>query len=120
MREDFRVALNTLSGDLKREIHDLRDSFMGEITKIREEFEDEVSTLHQVIKALQADMALCKRSLASGDGNTNHGLKIDVPKPSPFVGKRKARAVDDFLWEMEQYLEGVNVVDDASKIKIAT
>ncbi|GKF42659.1 hypothetical protein Tco_0126001, partial [Tanacetum coccineum] len=37
-REDFRVALNTLSGDLKREIHDLRDSFMGEITKIREEF----------------------------------------------------------------------------------
>ncbi|GKF03998.1 hypothetical protein Tco_0034666 [Tanacetum coccineum] len=38
MREDFRVALNTLSGDLKREIHDLKDSFMGEITKIREEF----------------------------------------------------------------------------------
>ncbi|GJR16150.1 zinc knuckle CX2CX4HX4C containing protein [Tanacetum coccineum] len=46
MREDFRVALNALCGDLKREIHDLRDSFMGEITKIREEFGDEVSTLH--------------------------------------------------------------------------
>ncbi|GKE16523.1 putative retrotransposon gag domain, nucleotide-binding alpha-beta plait domain protein [Tanacetum coccineum] len=120
MREDFQVALNTLSGDLKREIHDLRDSFMGEITKIREEFRDEVSTLHQVIEALQADMALCKRSLASGGGNTNHGPKIDVPKPSPFVGKREARAVDDFLWEMEQYLEGVNVVDDASKIKMVT
>ncbi|GJU80805.1 hypothetical protein Tco_1283170 [Tanacetum coccineum] len=44
----------------------LRDSFMGEITKIREEFGDEVSTLHQVIEGLQADMALCKRSLASG------------------------------------------------------
>nr|GFD40824.1 hypothetical protein [Tanacetum cinerariifolium] len=27
MREDFRVAFNTLSGDLKRKIHDLRDSF---------------------------------------------------------------------------------------------
>ncbi|GKE72870.1 putative retrotransposon gag domain, aspartic peptidase domain protein, partial [Tanacetum coccineum] len=62
IREDFRVALNTLSGDLKHEIHDLRDSFMGEITKIREEFGDE-----------------------------------------------EARAVDDYLWEMEQYLEGVNV-----------
>ncbi|GKB11492.1 hypothetical protein Tco_0845415 [Tanacetum coccineum] len=58
IREDFRVALNTLSGDLKHEIHDLRDSFMGEITKIREEFEEEVSTLHQVIEGLQADMAL--------------------------------------------------------------
>nr|GFA27875.1 hypothetical protein [Tanacetum cinerariifolium] len=68
MREDFRVALNTLSGDLKREIHDLRDSFMGEI----------------------------------------------------MTGDEEARAVDNFLWEMEKYLKGVNVVDDASKIKMET
>nr|GFB39265.1 hypothetical protein CTI12_AA187700 [Tanacetum cinerariifolium] len=53
MREDFRVAFNTLSGDLKHEIHDLRDSFMGEIAKIREEFGEEVSTLHQTIEDLQ-------------------------------------------------------------------
>nr|GEY72313.1 putative retrotransposon Gag domain, nucleotide-binding alpha-beta plait domain protein [Tanacetum cinerariifolium] len=96
IREDFRVVLNTLSGDLKLEIHDLKDSFMGEIMKIREDFRQEVSTLHQVIEDLQADMALCKRSLASGGGNTNHGLNLEVPKPSSFVGKREARAVDDF------------------------
>nr|GEU97649.1 putative retrotransposon Gag domain, aspartic peptidase domain protein [Tanacetum cinerariifolium] len=120
MREDFRVALNTLSGDLKLEIHNLRDSFMGEITKIREEFGEEVSILHQTIEDLQVDVALYKRSLASGGGNANHGPKLDVPKPSLFVGKREARAVDDFLWEMEQYLEGVNVMDDAPKIKMAT
>nr|GFC19332.1 hypothetical protein [Tanacetum cinerariifolium] len=52
-------AFNTLSGDLKREIHDLRDSFMGEIANIREEFGEEVSTLHQTIEDLQADVALC-------------------------------------------------------------
>nr|GEZ87487.1 hypothetical protein [Tanacetum cinerariifolium] len=71
MREDFRVAFNTLSDDLKREIHDLRYSFMGEIAKIREEFGEEVSTLHKTIEDLQADVALCKRSLASGGGNAN-------------------------------------------------
>ncbi|GJU37022.1 putative retrotransposon gag domain, aspartic peptidase domain protein [Tanacetum coccineum] len=124
MRDDFRVALNTLSGDLKCEIHDLRYSFMGEITKIREEFEEEevrvatkgclhLARIHQVIKDLQVDMALCKQSLASGGGNTNHGPKIDVPKPSPFVGKREARAVDDFLWEMEQYLEEAILSENA-------
>nr|GEY40140.1 hypothetical protein CTI12_AA187700 [Tanacetum cinerariifolium] len=75
---------------------------------------------HPKKKDLQADVALCKRSLASGGGNTNHGPHLDVPKPSSFVGKREAKAVDDFLWEMEQYLEGVNMVDDASKIKMAT
>ncbi|GJV60096.1 putative retrotransposon gag domain, aspartic peptidase domain protein [Tanacetum coccineum] len=41
MREDFRVALNTLSGDLKREIHGLRDSFMGRDPQVRKEFGDE-------------------------------------------------------------------------------
>nr|GEY15953.1 hypothetical protein [Tanacetum cinerariifolium] len=92
----------------------------NQIAKIREEFGEEVSTLHQTIEDLQADVALCKRSLASGGENANHGLKLDVPKPSPFVGKREARAVDDFLWEIEQYLESVNVVNDASKIKMAT
>ncbi|GJV01077.1 putative retrotransposon gag domain, aspartic peptidase domain protein [Tanacetum coccineum] len=121
------TGVETSTAELKNQVEGLEgldsnfmNSFMGKITKIREEFGDEVSTLHQVIEALQADMALCMRSLASGGGNTNHGPKIDVPKPSPFVGKREARAVDDFLWEMEQYLEGVNVVDDASKIKMAT
>ncbi|GKC49836.1 putative reverse transcriptase domain-containing protein [Tanacetum coccineum] len=88
MREDFRVALNTLSDDLMRKIQGVRDTFMGEITKIREEYREEVSTLYQLVEKLQADVALCKRSLASGGGNTNHGPKIDVPKPSSFVGKR--------------------------------
>ncbi|GJY64927.1 putative nucleotidyltransferase, ribonuclease H [Tanacetum coccineum] len=105
---------------LDSEFTSVRDTFMGEIAKIREEFEEEVSTLHQVIGDLQADVALCKRSMASVGSNSNHGPKIDVPKPSPFVGKREARAVDVFLWEIEQYLEGVNMVDDASKIKMTT
>ncbi|GKF47444.1 hypothetical protein Tco_0137246, partial [Tanacetum coccineum] len=120
MKEDFRVTLNTLSGDLKREIRDVRDMLMDEIKKIRMDLGEEVSTLRQTIEGLQADVALYKRSLASGGGNPNHGPKIEVPKPSPFLRKREARAVDDFLWEMEQYLEGVNVVDDASKIKMVT
>nr|GEU42555.1 hypothetical protein [Tanacetum cinerariifolium] len=104
--EDFRVALNTLIGDLMRKIHNVRDMFMDEIAKIRKEFGKEVSTLHQTIKGLQADVTLCKRSLAGGGGNTNHGPKLDVPKLSLFVRKREAREVNDFLGEMEQYLEG--------------
>ncbi|GJW40600.1 hypothetical protein Tco_0066445, partial [Tanacetum coccineum] len=39
MREDFRVALNNLSGDLKCEIHDIRGAFMGEITRYERSLE---------------------------------------------------------------------------------
>ncbi|GKD46699.1 hypothetical protein Tco_1271344 [Tanacetum coccineum] len=59
-------------------------------------------------------MWLCKRFLASrGENTSNHGLKLDIPKPSPFMGKREVRMVNDFLWEIKQYLEGFNVVNDA-------
>nr|GEY68927.1 hypothetical protein [Tanacetum cinerariifolium] len=59
---------------------------------------EEVSTLHQTIEDLQANVALCKRSLASGGGNTNHGSKIDVPKPSPFVEKQEAKDTAVLWW----------------------
>nr|GEW18465.1 hypothetical protein CTI12_AA187700 [Tanacetum cinerariifolium] len=104
-----RVAgVETSMSDLKTQVEGL-EGLDSDFTSMREDFKEEVSTLHQTIEDLQADVALCKRSLASGDDNTNHGPKIDVPKPSPFMGKREARTVDDFLWEMKQYLEGVNV-----------
>ncbi|GJS82723.1 putative reverse transcriptase domain-containing protein [Tanacetum coccineum] len=115
-----RVSALVGCDNLMREIHGVRDMFMYEITKIWMEFKENISSLHQTIEELQADVALYKRCLASGGGNTNHGPKLDVPKPSPFMGKQEASTVEDFLWEMEQYLEGVNVVDDASKIKMAT
>nr|GEY55075.1 hypothetical protein [Tanacetum cinerariifolium] len=121
---DKRVAgVETSMAELKNQVEGLEglgSDFESEIVKIQEKFGEEVSILHQTIEDLQANVALYKRSLASGGGNANHGPKLDVPKPSPFMGKQEARAVDDFLWEMEQYMEGINVVDDASKIKMAT
>ncbi|GJV26791.1 ATP-binding cassette subfamily C member 8 [Tanacetum coccineum] len=91
LREDFKSALNVLGGKLGGEIHDLRG------------------------------LSLCKRFMASRGGNTsNISPKVDVTKPSPFMGKREARAVDDLFLDMEQYMEGVNIVDDASNIKTAT
>nr|GEZ60311.1 putative retrotransposon Gag domain, aspartic peptidase domain protein [Tanacetum cinerariifolium] len=91
-------------------------------TSWREKVLEALESLWKLMKDIEAS---CRRlqnmgpysKAHFGGGNTNHGLKIDVPKPSPFLEKREAKAVDDFLWEMEQYLEGVNMVDDASKIK---
>ncbi|GJW95402.1 ATP-binding cassette subfamily C member 8 [Tanacetum coccineum] len=100
------TGVETFMAELKNQVEGL-EGLDSDFTSMREDFR--VSILHQVIEDLQADMALCKRSLASGGGNTNHGPKIDVPKTSPFVGKREAMAVDDFLWEMEQYLDGVKM-----------
>lgn len=90
-----------------------------EITKLRDEFGEEISNIHKTIGHLQADVVLWKRSMVNGGGEaSHHAPKIDVPKPSPFVGKREARAVDDFLWEVEKYLEGAKIMDGDPKIKM--
>ncbi|GJR30116.1 putative retrotransposon gag domain, aspartic peptidase domain protein [Tanacetum coccineum] len=121
LREDFKSALNILGGNLGREIHNLRGMLMGEITRMQSEVVEEWRSLRRELEDLRADVSLCKRFMASGGGNTsNIAPKVEIPKPSPFMGRREARVVDDFLWEMEQYMEGVNIVDDASKIKTAT
>nr|GEX51416.1 hypothetical protein [Tanacetum cinerariifolium] len=46
--------------------------------------------------------------------------KVETMRVNTLRREREAKAVDDFLWEMEQYLEGINVVDVASKIKMET
>ena len=107
MRNDLKLALSVM----KKEIE---EAFMKELGHIKEKYERE-------IKDLQTELNVCKRALASGGDNIIHtSSKVDIPKPSSFVGKREARAVDDFLWEMKQYFEAVDIVDDAKKIKTVT
>ncbi|XP_076886353.1 uncharacterized protein LOC143536193 [Bidens hawaiensis] len=62
--------------------------------------------------------------MAVGNGvastSNNTPTKVKVPQPTPFVGKREARAVDNFLWEIEQYFKGVGINDDEKKISTTT
>ncbi|KAJ0944403.1 putative transcription factor interactor and regulator CCHC(Zn) family [Helianthus annuus] len=77
--------------------------------------------MHRSLLGLETKVNDCSRVVAStGSSFVSITPRIEVPKPTPFIGKREARAVDDFLWEMERYFEGVNVIDDATKIKTVT
>lgn len=121
LKEDFKSAIDVLRAELRGELHDLRDKFMGEVEKLQGDVEEEISAIHRSFKELETDVKVFKRFMASGGDTTGYDTpKVEVPKPSPFVGKREARAVDDFLWEMEQYFGGVNIKDDAMKIRMAT
>nr|GEZ16651.1 putative retrotransposon Gag domain, aspartic peptidase domain protein [Tanacetum cinerariifolium] len=75
---------------------------------------DVVTILDKRVAGVETSMAELKNQVEGleGLGSDFESMREDF--------RREARAVDDFLWEMEQYLEGVNVVDDASKIKMAT
>ncbi|GJX54505.1 hypothetical protein Tco_0282874 [Tanacetum coccineum] len=59
---------------------------------------DVVASLDQRVVGVETSMVELKNQVEGLEG-------LD----SNFTRKREARVVDDFLWEMEQYLEGVNV-----------
>lgn len=44
----------------------------------------------------------------------------DLPKPKEFKGVRDAKEVENFLWQVERYFEGLNIEDDQAKERTAT
>ncbi|KAJ0577289.1 hypothetical protein HanPSC8_Chr05g0210381 [Helianthus annuus] len=109
LRDDIKLAMQVMQAELK-------EMFMKELGQVQSNIE---SKFAEKFKELQMELNICKQALANR-GDTIITSKTEVPKPSPFVGKREARAVDDFIWEIEQYFEAIDIVDDGKKIKTVT
>ncbi|GJR35583.1 putative retrotransposon gag domain, aspartic peptidase domain protein [Tanacetum coccineum] len=95
------------------------ETSMSELKERVEESHQHLEELGSNFTELREDFKSALNILGGNLGREIHDLR-EVLKPSPFMGKRKARAVDDFVWEIEQCMKGVNIVDDALKIKMAT
>ncbi|KAF3456166.1 hypothetical protein FNV43_RR00816 [Rhamnella rubrinervis] len=75
------------------------------------------------VEETRADWVLCKRAATSGAITTQHAvstLRVDVAKPKEFSGKRDAKELDNFMWHMERYFEGLNMHDEKQKVIIAS
>ncbi|XP_022844753.1 uncharacterized protein LOC111367889 [Olea europaea var. sylvestris] len=42
---------------------------------------------------------------------------IDYPKPKEYDGRRDAADMENFLWQMEVYFDGINIVEAAMKVQ---
>ena len=42
----------------------------------------------------------------------HEALRVEVPKPHTFSGKRYAKELDNFLWHMERYFEAIALMDE--------
>lgn len=46
--------------------------------------------------------------------------KLKIPELKAFKGKRQAKDMDNFLWQMKQYFEAMSIDTDAMKIRTGT
>ncbi|KAK1430025.1 hypothetical protein QVD17_12474 [Tagetes erecta] len=122
LRIGLKAAVELLREEMKVLITDsIKDAIRDADTKLRRDIDELSRDMHRSLLGLESRVNDCSKAIVTTGGNVvNIGPRVEIPKPSPFVGKREARAVDDFIWEMEQYLAGVQVLDDATKVKTAT
>lgn len=83
--------------------------------------EDAIQAMRIGFEDMKEEITVCRRAVANGGGNMAMGNpRMEVPKPKPFVGKRDAKEVENFIWQMEQFFEGCNLVDEAAKVRQAS
>jgi archaellum component FlaC len=76
-----------------------------------------------MMERMTKELDRCKQTTASSSGGAASSMvtpRIEYPKPKHYDGRRDAKDVENFLWQMEVYFEGVNLIDEAMKVRTAT
>uniref|UniRef100_A0A5K0XIJ6 Retrotransposon gag domain-containing protein n=1 Tax=Nymphaea colorata TaxID=210225 RepID=A0A5K0XIJ6_9MAGN len=105
------------------------EGFKEEMKLMREQMTESVAmnrSLSYLVKTLQDEVAGLQASnqrlLRTNSASSSQEMtsRIDVQRPVKYSGSRDARAIDNFLFQVDYYLDLQNVVEEDLKIKTAT
>nr|VVW92636.1 unnamed protein product [Nymphaea colorata] len=104
------------------------EGFKEEMKLMREQMAESVAlnrSLSDLVKALQDEVAELRASnqrllrISSSSSSHERTSRVDVQRPAKYSGSRDARAIDNFLFQVDYYLDLQNVVEEDLKIKTA-
>ncbi|GMI64659.1 hypothetical protein HRI_000135200 [Hibiscus trionum] len=81
---------------------------------------DGLTELEKAMNVLKVELNIYKTAVANGVVSSPTRVLADVPKPKEFKGSRDAQEIDTFLWSMNQYFRNTNIVDESTKVNIAS
>ena len=97
---------------------------LGEVTKRLDEKDlscdrlvDELSKALTRIQDMESEMVLVKRAMGQGSSGGSVPV-IKAKEPDSYDGARNSKTLGNFLWDMEQYLDRLNINDEDVKVKI--
>ena len=88
-----------------KEVEEARDWGLAEIVDLQkslDEARDEIAVLKKAVRH-------------NSGGGVPH---VQVKEPESYDGTRNEKALGNFLWDMEQYLEGLNLSDCETQVKM--
>ncbi|CAL2242257.1 unnamed protein product [Prunus armeniaca] len=102
-------ALNSAIDSIKLDVQTKLDHFLAELTSLRDE-----------VKDVKGDWALCKEAVLNKTSTPKEPKVLDSFKPKSYHGKREAKELDTFLWNIKRYFKYLKHEDDEPKINTAT
>ncbi|XP_068666698.1 uncharacterized protein [Aristolochia californica] len=107
-------TLNEKTTEKVESMSERLETMEGEMTSLREE----VAELEDV----KIRLTLLEKAVASGGGlgPREFAPKVKVPEPKSYNGKRDAKELENFLWQMEQYFKATKISEEALKVDTAT
>lgn len=92
-------------------IDDLSKYFLVALNVVRAKITDVSAKLNLTMRAVE------NQALAVGEIRVN---RIKRPEPKPFYGAHDAKTLENFIFDMEQYLRTMNMITEDSKITLVT
>ena len=109
-----------LSQSTEAQDADLR-ACRGEYQKLADEFRSAIETLRGQIGEIASQVSVLMKATAAPSGG--HGVessgRVRVPEPQSYDGMRDARELQNFLFDMEQYLRAMWTSSEEEKVSIA-
>ena len=124
--ENFRQTINVLEA-LTNRVNALEAQANGASTSARREQEhtsdwvDAVNSLKEQLAELSVRVNLTALALSNLPTAAASGepRRSNVPEPRAYEGVRDAQALENFLFDMEQYFRASRIVDEEDKVSIA-
>ncbi|XP_038890158.1 uncharacterized protein LOC120079815 [Benincasa hispida] len=92
------------------------------VTDLSEDFRSALDVVRAEIADVRARVNLTIRAVGNQapPGGAVAVSRIKIPEPKPFCGVREAKALENFIFDLEQYFKATNTVTEESKVTIAT
>ncbi|KAA0062566.1 senescence-specific cysteine protease sag39 [Cucumis melo var. makuwa] len=142
--KELLARVDTLEGNVGRTVnYEYRDSSSGFVAHMKgrvNELDSSQKTILEMINDMSEDfraiLDVVRNEIA--DVNTRANLtmramanqvpvgvavlvtKVNVPEPKPLCGVRDAKALENFIFDLEQYSKATNIVTKETKVTLAT
>ncbi|KAA0066690.1 senescence-specific cysteine protease sag39 [Cucumis melo var. makuwa] len=104
------------------EVDNAKKTLLEMINDMSEDFRATFDVIRNEIADVKTRMSLTMRAMANQIpvGGAVPVTKVKVPEPKPFCGVRDAKALENFMFDLEQYFKATNTVTEEAKVTVLT